>query len=166
MTTGKTNIALTRWTFFGKVMSLLFNMLSRLIIAFLPRNTFFEYLHSFSTNFYIRLQIFVMQNNLAFFWFISLSSGACPGAVFLLAKQFVGFISKRRIKIFFSSYIWIDNQVFWKVFTSVCVQMNSHWQHWFIFPWFSSLFSNGALLLLQISPFIVQSLLCCWYIKV
>ena len=36
MTTGKP-IALTRWTFFGKVMSLLFNMLSRLVIAFLPR---------------------------------------------------------------------------------------------------------------------------------
>ena len=37
MTTGKT-IALTRWTFVGKVMALLFNMLSRLIIAFLPRS--------------------------------------------------------------------------------------------------------------------------------
>ena len=37
MTTGKT-IALTRRTFYGKVMSLLFNMLSRLVIAFLPRN--------------------------------------------------------------------------------------------------------------------------------
>ena len=37
MTTGK-NIALTRWTFVGKVMSLLFNMLSRLVIAFLPRS--------------------------------------------------------------------------------------------------------------------------------
>ena len=36
LTTGKT-IALTRWTFVGKVMSPLFNMLSRLIIAFLPR---------------------------------------------------------------------------------------------------------------------------------
>ena len=36
MTTGKT-IALTRRTFVGKVMSLLFNMLSRLVIAFLPR---------------------------------------------------------------------------------------------------------------------------------
>jgi len=36
MTTGKT-IALTRWTFVGKVMSLLFNMLSRLVIAFLLR---------------------------------------------------------------------------------------------------------------------------------
>ena len=36
MTTGKT-IALTKWTFVGKVMSLLFNMLFRLIIAFLPR---------------------------------------------------------------------------------------------------------------------------------
>ena len=37
MTTGKT-LALTRWTFVGKVMSLLFNMLSRLAIAFLPRS--------------------------------------------------------------------------------------------------------------------------------
>ena len=37
MTTGKT-IALTRWTFVGKVVSLLFNILSRLIIAFLPRS--------------------------------------------------------------------------------------------------------------------------------
>ena len=35
MTTGKT-IALVRWTFVGKVMSLLFNMLSRFVIAFLP----------------------------------------------------------------------------------------------------------------------------------
>ena len=37
MTTGKT-IALTRWNFAGKVMSLLFSMLSRLVIAFLPRS--------------------------------------------------------------------------------------------------------------------------------
>jgi len=37
LTTGKT-IALTRWTFFGKVMSLLFNMLSGLVITFLPRS--------------------------------------------------------------------------------------------------------------------------------
>ena len=37
MTTGKT-IALTRWTFVGKVMSLFFNMLSKLVITFLPRS--------------------------------------------------------------------------------------------------------------------------------
>ena len=37
MTIGKT-IALTRWTFVGKVMSLLFHMLSRLVIIFLPRS--------------------------------------------------------------------------------------------------------------------------------
>ena len=37
MTPGKT-IALTRWTFVGKVMSLLFNMLSKLVITFLPRS--------------------------------------------------------------------------------------------------------------------------------
>ena len=39
MTTGKT-IALTRWTVVGKVTSLLFNMLSRLVITFLPRSVF------------------------------------------------------------------------------------------------------------------------------
>ena len=37
MTTGKT-IALTRWTFVDRVISLLFNMLSRLVITFLPRS--------------------------------------------------------------------------------------------------------------------------------
>ena len=37
MTTGKT-IALTKWAFVGKVMSLLLNMLSRLVITFLPRS--------------------------------------------------------------------------------------------------------------------------------
>ena len=40
VTTGKT-IALTRWTFVGKVMSLLFNMLFRLVITFLPRSKHF-----------------------------------------------------------------------------------------------------------------------------
>ena len=37
MTTGKT-VALTRWTFVSKVMSLLFNMLSRFLIGILPRS--------------------------------------------------------------------------------------------------------------------------------
>ena len=37
MTTGE-NIAMTRWTLVGKVMSLLFNRLSRLVITFLPRS--------------------------------------------------------------------------------------------------------------------------------
>ena len=40
MTTGK-SIALTRWTFVGKVMTLLFNLLSRLVITFLPRVSIF-----------------------------------------------------------------------------------------------------------------------------
>ena len=50
MTTGKT-IALTRWTFAGKVMSLLFNMLSRFVIAFLPRSKglLISWLQSLST---------------------------------------------------------------------------------------------------------------------
>ena len=50
MTTGKT-IALTRWNFVGKVMSLLFNMLSRFVIAFLPRSKrlLISWLQSLST---------------------------------------------------------------------------------------------------------------------
>ena len=50
MTTGKI-IALTRWTLVGKVMSLLFNMLSRLVITFLPksRRLLISWLHSLST---------------------------------------------------------------------------------------------------------------------
>ena len=47
MTTGKT-IALTRWTFVGKVMSLIFNMLSRLVITFLPRSLLMSWLQSSS----------------------------------------------------------------------------------------------------------------------
>ena len=45
MTTGKT-IALTRWTFVGKVMSLLLNMLSRLVITILPRSLIISWLQS------------------------------------------------------------------------------------------------------------------------
>ena len=45
MTTGKT-IALTRWIFIGKVMSLLLNMLSRLVITFLPRSLLISWLQS------------------------------------------------------------------------------------------------------------------------
>ena len=57
MTTGKT-IALTRWTFVGKVMSLFFNMLSRLVIAFLLRSKhlLISWLQSPSTNFGAPLQ--------------------------------------------------------------------------------------------------------------
>ena len=43
VTTGKT-IALTRWTFVGKVSSLLFNMLSRLVITFLPKSKYLNFM--------------------------------------------------------------------------------------------------------------------------
>ena len=48
MTTGKT-IAFTRQTFVGKVMSLLFNMLSRLVIAFLPRSKSLNFMAAVTT---------------------------------------------------------------------------------------------------------------------
>ena len=50
MTNGK-NISLTRWTFVGKVMSLLFNIVSRFVIAFLPKSkhVLISWLQSLST---------------------------------------------------------------------------------------------------------------------
>ena len=47
LTAGKT-ISLTRWTFVGKVMSVLFNMLSRLVIAFLPRSKCLNFMAAFT----------------------------------------------------------------------------------------------------------------------
>ena len=60
MTIGKT-IALTRWTFVGKVMSLFFNMLSRLVITFLPRSKrlLISWLQSPSAVFWIPQNIYV-----------------------------------------------------------------------------------------------------------
>ena len=60
MTTGKT-IALTRWTFVGQVMPLLYSMLSRLVIAFLPRSKclLISWLHSPSTVILESKKIFV-----------------------------------------------------------------------------------------------------------
>ena len=54
MTTGKI-IALTGWTCVGKVMSLLFNMLSRFVIAFLPRST-----HLLISRLYIVTCLFIL----------------------------------------------------------------------------------------------------------
>ena len=65
MTTGKT-IALNRWTFVGKVMSLLFAMLSRLVVTFLPRSKhlFFHFLF-----FFISIFLFHgFSNHLQWFW--------------------------------------------------------------------------------------------------
>ena len=65
MTTGNT-IVLTRWTFVGKVMSLLLNMLSRLVIAFFPRSKHLltSWLQSPSA------MIFGAQGNKVSHWFI------------------------------------------------------------------------------------------------
>ena len=56
MTTGKT-IALSRQTFVGKVMSLLLNMLSRLVIAFLPRSKHLLISFKFNFNFFRTFQV-------------------------------------------------------------------------------------------------------------
>ena len=60
MTTGKT-IVLTRWTFVGKVMSLLLNMLSRLVITFLPKSKrlLISWLQSPSAVIYLYIKIYL-----------------------------------------------------------------------------------------------------------
>ena len=60
MTTGRT-IALTRWTFVGKVMPLLFNMLSRLVIAFLPMSKCQEPPKMKSLTFFIVSHLFAVK---------------------------------------------------------------------------------------------------------
>ena len=62
MTTGKT-IVFTRWTFFGEVISLLFNMLSRLLIAFFPRSIFFFF--NFVTAFTICSDLGAQENKVS-----------------------------------------------------------------------------------------------------
>ena len=69
MTTGKT-IALTIWTFVGKVMSLLFNMLSRLVIAFLPRS-----IDTLSEWIYLELCLYCRPNHCQWSWFPFLLEG-------------------------------------------------------------------------------------------
>ena len=62
VTTGKT-IALTRWTFVGKVMTLLLNMLSRLVITFLPRSKHLVIsgLQSHSIDYTMAVSVFMLQ---------------------------------------------------------------------------------------------------------
>ena len=69
LTTGKT-IDLTRWTFVGKVMSLLFNMLSRLLITFLPRSTclLISWLQSPSAVILEPKKLFLIAARIEFYW--------------------------------------------------------------------------------------------------
>ena len=68
MTTGKT-IALTRKTFVGKVMSLLFNMLSRLVIAFLPRSKRLLFLFIYFFDLFFLVFLILFFNFTILYWF-------------------------------------------------------------------------------------------------
>ena len=69
MTTGKT-IALTRWTLVGKIMSLLLNMLSRLVITFLPRSKclLISWLQSPSAVILEPKKLFLIAARIEFYW--------------------------------------------------------------------------------------------------
>ena len=71
MTTGKT-IALTRWTFVSKVIALLFNMLSRLVIALLPRSKCLNYMTAVTI-----CSDFGAQENKRLPWWLSGKESAC-----------------------------------------------------------------------------------------
>ena len=83
VTTGKA-IALTRWTFVGKVMSLLFNMLCKLVITFLPRSkcryTWFHFTFTFFSSSFIILRYIKKKKSPAI---VHVSQSSCkePGAM-------------------------------------------------------------------------------------
>ena len=83
MTTGKI-IALTRRTFVDKVMSLLFNMLSKLVITFLPRSTF-PFIYIFFNLFQQCLAVFTVQvfRHLLISKYFILSDAIVNGIVFI-----------------------------------------------------------------------------------
>ena len=107
MTTGKT-IALTLWIFVGKVMSLLFNMLSRFVIAFLPRS---KHLFNFMAAVTIHSDVGAQENKICHCFhfspfYFSLSDGTrCHDLSFLMLsfKPAFSLSSFTLIKSFFSS---------------------------------------------------------------
>ena len=123
MTTAKT-IALTRWTFVGKVMSLLFNMLSRLIITFLPRSKhlLISWLQSLSTVIvepkkiksvtvstlspYLCHEIMGLDAMILVFWMLNLKP-AFPLSSFTFIKRFFSSSSLSAIWVVSSVYLRI-----------------------------------------------------------
>ena len=102
MTTGKTK-DLTRRTFVGKVMSLLFNMLSRLVITFLPRSKrpFIGYIDNFPHFFPLNWNMFV------FSWFLALTGILLTMQIFTFTVSFSFFSSlwSVTIQIYFKTLI-------------------------------------------------------------
>ena len=85
MTTEKT-IALTRWTFVGKVMSLLFNMLSRLVITFLPRSKclLISWLSSPSAVIFSSVQFSSVQLFSCVWLFVNPRTSACQASLSII----------------------------------------------------------------------------------
>ena len=124
MTTGKT-IALTRWIFFGKAMSLLFNMLSRLVIAFLPRSKcpLISWLQSLSAMILepkkpIRPRFSSLRLQLQWRWTTaptSLSLGMCPWNEGQRWEQRQRFSPGNSLKAVFSAFIfcfWLKTNLY------------------------------------------------------
>ena len=101
VTTGKT-IALTIWTFVSKVMSLLFNMLSRLVIAFLPRSKCFliSWLQSPSP-------VIMEKNKIEFLTVSIVSPSICHELMGLDAMSFVFWMLSFKPAFSLSSFIFI-----------------------------------------------------------
>ena len=121
MTTGKT-IALTRRTFVGKVMSLLFNMLSRLVIAFLPRSKGLlisrlkspsavilepkniKFLTVFCVSPSICHEVRRLDAMIWVFWMLSLKPAFSPSS-FTFIKRLFSFSSLSAIRVVSSAYL-------------------------------------------------------------
>ena len=105
MTTGKT-IALTRWTFVGKVMSLLFNMLSKLVITFLQQASF-----NFMTAVTICSDFGAPQNKVSHCFHCLVSSHQYRGKIFHQQKDYDSPKSQLIVSIFCSNKVLFKNYV-------------------------------------------------------
>ena len=129
MTTGKT-ITLTRWTFVSKVTSLLFNMLSRLVIAFPPRSThlLISWLQSSSTVILehkkiksvtvsivspsICHEVMGPDEMIFVFWMLSVQPSFSFSS-FTFIKTLFSFSSLSAIRVVSSAYCWYFHQQSW-----------------------------------------------------
>ena len=125
MTTGKT-IALTRWTFVGKVMSLLFNMLSRLVITFLPRSKclLISWLQSLSA-------VILEPPKIKSLTVSTVSSSICHEVIGPDAMILVFWMLSFKPTFSLSSFTFIKRLFSSPLLSAIWVVLSEYWGYWY-----------------------------------